>query len=298
MKTLLVFLGLGAAWPALAALQIFATVPEWGALAKEIGGDQVRVYTATHALQDPHRIEAKPSLLAQARRAQLLIATGADLEVGWLPLVQRESGNAAIQTGRSGYFEAASVVAMLDVPAVVDRAHGDVHPGGNPHIQLDPHRVLLVAAALSERMAAVDPDNANHYRTNHRRFAEQWQNAIARWEKLAQPLRGVPVVVQHASFTYLLDWLGMKQVATLEPKPGIEPGSAHLGEVLTRLQQQPARMVLRAAYQHEGPSQWLASKSGLPVVVLPFTVGASPASGNLFALFDATLQDLLKALKP
>ena len=124
------FFGLTAA-VAHADLAIFATVPEWGALAKEIGGDKVRVYTATNAFQDPHRIEARPSLLAQARQANLVVATGADLEGGWLPLVLRDSGNAAIQAGRPGYFEAAAQVRRLDVPTVVDRAHGDVHAAGN-----------------------------------------------------------------------------------------------------------------------------------------------------------------------
>lgn len=286
------------ATPALADLNVFATVPEWAALAREIGGDKVKVYAATHALQDPHRIEARPSLLAQARRAQLVIATGADLEAGWLPLVLRDSGNAAIQIGQPGYFEAAGVVSRLEVPATVDRAQGDVHPGGNPHIQLDPQRVLKVGEALAERLATLDAANAAAYRAGYRAFADKWQAAMQRWEKQAQPLRGVPVVVQHGSFTYLIHWLGMKQVATLEPKPGVEPSSGHLGEVLARLQQQPARLILRAAYQHDGASQWLASRAGLPVVVLPFTVGGSPEAGDLFALFDDTLQRLLKGLKP
>lgn len=297
LRWIVLSLGLLAA-PACAALNVFATVPEWAALAKEIGGDRVSVYAATHALQDPHRIEARPSLLAKARRAQLVIATGAELEVGWLPLVLRDSGNAAIQIGQPGYFEAAEVVSRLEVPATVDRSHGDVHPGGNPHIQLDPHRVLKVGEALAERMVAVDSANAAAYRAGYRAFAEKWQAAVLRWEKQAQPLQGVPVVVQHGSFTYLIHWLGMKQVATLEPKPGIEPSSGQLGEVLGRLKQQPARLILRAAYQHEGPSQWLASRAGLPVVVLPFTVGGSPEAGDLFALFDDTLQRLLKGLKP
>ncbi|HZX32478.1 MAG TPA: zinc ABC transporter substrate-binding protein, partial [Rhodocyclaceae bacterium] len=125
MKRLLAALSLLlSAWPALAAVNVFATLPEWGALAQEIGGDKVKVFTATHALQDPHRIEARPSLLAQARRAQLVVATGADLEIGWLPLAVRDSGNPAIQPGQPGYFEAAQYVQRLEVPAVVDRVHG------------------------------------------------------------------------------------------------------------------------------------------------------------------------------
>ena len=160
IKLLMTILLAAASVPALAALQVFATVPEWGALAREIGGDKVSVFTATTGLQDPHRIEARPSLLAQARRADLVVATGADLEVGWLPLVVRDSGNANIQPGRPGYFEAARYVTMLDVPAVLDRSRGDIHAAGNPHIQLDPRNLFRIGEALAARLGELDPPNA------------------------------------------------------------------------------------------------------------------------------------------
>lgn len=284
-----------AALPAWAALNIFATVPEWGALAKEIGGDKVSVYSATTALQDPHRIEAKPSLLAQARRAQLLVATGAELEIGWLPLVIRDSGNSAIQSGRPGYFEAASAVAMRDVPKVLDRAHGDVHASGNPHLHLDPRNIQKVGEALMGRMAELDPANAEAYRANFKAFAGKWQAAIVRWETEAASLRGMPVLVHHNSFVYLSAWLGLKEMGALEPKPGVEPSSGHLSSLLERQKTAPARMILRAAYQSEGPSQWLSGKAGIPAVMLAFTVGGTPEAGSLFGLFDDTINRLLKA---
>lgn len=286
-----------ASLPAWANLNIFATVPEWGALAKEIGGDKVRVYTATNAFQDPHRIEAKPSLLAQARQANLLVAAGADLEIGWLPLVQRDSGNPAIQSGQPGYFEAASSVNRLEVPASVDRAQGDVHPAGNPHIHLDPRNVLKVGEALAKRMAELDAANAAAYQSGFSVFSGKWQAALARWEKEAAPLKGVPVFVHHQSFVYLTHWLGMREVGALEPKPGIEPTSSHLNSLLARQQATPAKMILRTAYQQEGPSQWLAGKTGLPAVMLPYTVGGTPEARDLFGLFDDTLQRLLKGLR-
>ena len=281
--------------PALANLNIFATVPEWGALAKEIGGEKVSIYTATTALQDPHRIEAKPSLLAQARRAQLVVATGAELEIGWLPLVIRDSGNSTIQSGRPGYFEAASQVAMREVPQVLDRANGDVHAGGNPHLQLDPHNIQKVGEALTARMSEIDAANAEFYRANFKAFASKWQAAMARWEKEAAPLRGLPVLVHHSSFVYLSAWLGLKELGSLEPKPGVEPSSGHLSALLERQKSTPARMVLRAAYQNDGPSQWISGKAGVPAVLLPFTVGGTAEAGNLFGLFDDTIQRLLKA---
>ena len=280
-----------------ADLAVFATVPEWGALAQEIGGERVRVYTATNALQDSHRIEARPSLLAQARRAGLVVATGADLETGWLPLVLRDSGNAAIQPGRPGYFEAAAFVARLDVPQSLDRAHGDVHAAGNPHIHLDPRNVLKVAERLAARMAELDPAQAAAYGAGFQAFAGKWQAATARWEKEAAPLRGVPVLVHHNSFSYLFAWLGIVQAGTLEPKPGIEPTSGQLSSLLARQQARPARLVLRAAYQPDGPSQWIAGKAGIPAVMLPFTVGGTPEAKDLVGLFDDTLQRLLKGLR-
>jgi zinc/manganese transport system substrate-binding protein len=297
MKKFLLVLLLSLSLPALAAFNIFATVPEWAALAREIGGDQVKVYCATTAFQDPHRIDAKPSLLAQARSAQLVVAVGADLEVGWLPLVLRDSGNPAIQPGRPGYFEAAALVTRLEVPEVLDRAHGDVHAAGNPHIHLDPRNVLKVAEALSARLSELDVANAAAYQGRYKAFAEKWQAASKRWEKEALPLRGISVLAHHKSFVYLANWLGLKEVGMLEPKPGVEPSSSHLASLLTQQQTKPARMVLRTAYQPEGPSRWIAEKAAIPAVLLPYTVGGSAEAGNLFGLFDDSIQRLLKGLR-
>ncbi|HET7775296.1 MAG TPA: zinc ABC transporter substrate-binding protein [Azospira sp.] len=297
MQRLFVLLLLAFTLPAQAALNVLATVPEWAALVKEIGGDKVNVVSATTGLQDPHRIEAKPSLIARGRNAQLLVATGAELEVGWLPLVQRESGNPAIQSGQPGYFEAARHVALRDVPAALDRAHGDVHAGGNPHIQLDPRHYLKIGEALAERLAQLDPAQAAAYRAGYRSFAERWQVALARWEARAAPLKGVPVLVQHDAFPYLNAWLGLKQAGVLEPKPGLEPSSGYLAEVLARQKASPARMVLRPAYQYDAPSRWIADKAGIPAVVLPFTVGGDAEAKDLFSLFDDTVERLLAGLK-
>jgi zinc/manganese transport system substrate-binding protein len=280
--------------PARADLSVFATVPEWGALVQELGGDKVKVYTATNALQDAHHVEAKPSLIARARGADLVVATGAELEIGWLPLVLRQAGNAKVQPGRAGYFEAASFVPLLGKPARLDRAEGDVHPQGDPHIQADARNIARVAAPLAARLAELDPPNAAHYQARFKAFSERWSAALARWEREAAPLKGVPVVVQHKAFTYLIDWIGLKEVAALEPKPGLEPTTAHLSAVLETLQRTPAKMVLRAAYQGDRASQWIAERAKLKAVVLPFTVGGTEGAKDLFGLFDDTIQRLLK----
>ena len=286
------------AWisPARADLNVFATVPEWGALVQELGGDKVRVYTATNALQDPHHVEAKPSLIARARSADLVVATGAELEIGWLPLILQQAGNPKVQPGRPGYFEAATHVALLGKPTRLDRAEGDVHPQGDPHIQTDARNIARIAAPLAAKMAELDPPNAALYQARLKTFSERWSAAVARWEREAAPLKGVPIVVQHKAFTYLIDWLGMKEVAALEPKPGLEPTTAHLASVLETLQKTPAKMVLRAAYQGDRASQWVAERGKVKAVALPFTVGGDDGAKDLFGLFDDTIQRLLKGI--
>jgi zinc/manganese transport system substrate-binding protein len=295
---------IAAAWiaalaaPAQAAIRIVACEPEWGALTQELAGALASVYVATNALQDPHQIQAKPSLIAAVRNADLLVCTGAELEIGWLPILQRQSGNPAIQSGKPGLFEAADQVQKLEVPTKLDRADGDVHAAGNPHIQTDPRNIARVADALAQRLAQVDPSNAGAYAQRRADFAARWLAATQRWERDAAPLKGIAIVVQHRGFPYLERWLGLTQVASLEPKPGVEPSSGHLNEVLAQLQRQPARMILRAAYNDGRGSEWLAQRSKLPVVVLPFTVGGSDAAKDLFGLFDDTVARLLKANQP
>lgn len=298
MKKFFVVLGMlaGLCAPLHAAtLEVFACEPEWGALTRELGGAEVSVYVATTALQDPHRIEARPSLLAKARRAELLVCTGGDLEIGWLPMVLQQAGNAAIQPGRPGYFEAVNYVQRLEIPATLDRAAGDIHAGGNPHIHTDPRNISRVASALAQRLAEIDPGHAAYYQARHLDFATRWEVAIQRWEKQAAPLREVPIVVHHKTFAYLENWLGLKEVAQLEAKPGIEPSGAHLTKLLAELQRQPAKMVIRTAYDSARASKWLVERTQIREVVLPYTVGGSDKAKDLFGLFDDTVQRLVDA---
>jgi len=285
------------ALPSVAALNILACEPEWGALAQELGGDNVSIYNATNAFQDPHHVQAKPSLLARARNADMVVCTGSQLEIGWLPILQQQAGNPKVQAGQPGYFEAAQSVRMLEVPSSVDRSLGDVHPGGNPHIQTDPRNIGLVAAALAKRLVEVDPANGAYYQRNYKAFAERWQAAILNWEKQAAPLKGMNIVVHHKAFVYLENWLGLRQIAALEPKPGVEPTAAHLSEVLAQLQRQPVKAIVRSVYNDGRGSEWLAERAKIPVVVLPFTVGGSERAKDLFGLFDDTVQRLLAALR-
>lgn len=295
-KTLYLLVLLLLSSPVHAALNVFACEPEWAALTQQLAGDKVSVYTATGALQDPHQVQARPSLIAKARRAQLVVCTGAELEVGWMPVVLREAGNSRILPGGTGYFEAAQHVTMLEVPTRLDRADGDVHAAGNPHIQTDARNFLPVADALSKRLIELDPDNGAYYQSRLAAFTQQWQAAIARWEKQAAPLKGIPIIVQHKGFPYLNNWLGLRDVAELEPKPGLEPSAAYLGQVLDQIKQHPARMVIRAAYQDARPSEWIASRANIPAIALPYTVGGNDSAKDLFALFDDSIARLIAGL--
>ncbi|MBK7665745.1 MAG: zinc ABC transporter substrate-binding protein [Sterolibacteriaceae bacterium] len=278
-----------------AALRVLACEPEWGALAQELGGSLVDVSVATNALQDPHQIQAKPSLIARARNADLVVCTGAELEIGWLPVLLQQSGNAKVQPGQPGNFAAADYVRKLDVPTQLDRSQGDVHAAGNPHIQTDPRAIAQVASALGTRLQQVDPAHASQYAQRQADFMQRWQQAIARWTAQAAPLKGAPVVSQHKAFVYLYDWLGLKEVAVLEPKPGVEPTAGHLQQVLSTLKDVPVRMVLYAAYQDPRSSEWLSKNAGMAAVKMPFTVGGTDGAADLFGLFDDTIARLLAA---
>jgi len=283
--------------PAQAALKVLATTPDWGALTTELGGERVNVYVATTALQDVHRVEAKPSLVARARTADLVVATGADLEVGWLPVLIQESGNSRIKPGAPGYFEAAAVLPMLEVPAKLDRAMGDIHPQGNPHVQLDPHNIAAVAHALSARLIALEPDQAAFYTARGKDFEARWTAATQRWEASAAPLKGVHVVIMHRDQAYLCHWLGLTEVASIEPKPGLPPTASYLAELVGKLTSAPPKLILLNAYNDAKAADWLAARVHVPAVVLPFSVGGSPEAKDLFGLFDDTLNKLLKAVQ-
>jgi zinc/manganese transport system substrate-binding protein len=276
---------------------VFACEPEWSALAAEIGGDRVEAGSATHALQDPHYVQARPSLIAEVRNADLVVCSGAQLEIGWLPLLLSKANNPRVLPGKDGFIEASSLVRRLDVPDSVDRAQGDMHPQGNPHIQTNPHNIGPVARALGQRMAQLDPEHAAHYESRVASFLERWSAAIAGWEERARPLRGSRVVCHHKSWVYLEDWLGLVEVGTLEPVPGIPPTAAHLSALLAELgtDGQGADLIIRSPFQSPKPSEWLQERTGIPAVMLPLTVGGSDGAHDLFGLFEDIIDRLLAA---
>jgi zinc/manganese transport system substrate-binding protein len=285
------------ATPAFANLNVFACEPEWGALSTEIGGDKVSVTVATTGQQDPHQIQARPGLIARARNADITVCSGAELEIGWLPQILAQTSNQKIRPGAPGAFDAASFVHLVDVPARFDRAEGDIHSQGNPHIQTSPANILAVAKPLADRFAQLDPGNAQYYQSRLADFTTRWQAAMAKWQQQAAPLKGVPIAVEHLSWTYMENWLGLRRVVALEPKPGVPPSAGYLAQVVDTLQKDPVKMVIRAAYEDDRPSKFISDKMHVPAVVLPFTVGGTDAAKNLFTLYDDTISRLLAAAK-
>ncbi|NPU92351.1 MAG: zinc ABC transporter solute-binding protein [Gammaproteobacteria bacterium] len=290
MRLLIVFVLLLAPASSFAKLQIFACEPEWAALSAALAGEQADTFTATTALQDPHHIEARPSLIARMRNADLVVCSGAELETGWLPLLLRTSANPKVQLNQPGYFEAAMQVERLDIPAQLDRSAGDVHSQGNPHVHLDPHRLLKIGAALSARLQAIDADNADKYRQRLQQWNADFSRAIAQWEQQAAGLRGKKVVVYHDNWKYLVEWLQLKQIATIEPRPGIPPSGADQKRLLEKLAADKPAAILVAAFENAKAAHWLGEKMQVPVIVLPFTAGGDEQSADLPALFTRTLQ--------
>jgi zinc/manganese transport system substrate-binding protein len=254
------------------AMNVFVCEPEWASLVQEIAGDTAETTIATTAFQDPHRLQARPSLIAAVRRTDLIVCTGADLEIGWLPLLLRRAGNAAIQPGNPGHFLAADFVRRIEIPASIDRAQGDVHPQGNPHIHLHPRNVERVAEALADRLGNIDPANDDLYEARLHDFLHRWGEARDGWEERAASLEGMRLA--------------------LEPKPGIPASGAQLAALLEQLTPNPPVGVIRTPYENEKPSQWLSDRLQIPQIMLPFTIGGSTDSVDLFSLYDETIRML------
>lgn len=255
----------GASRTAHADLDVVATVPDLAAITKEIGGAKVKVTALSLPTQDPHFVDAKPSLVLQLNKADLLVAVGLELEVGWLPALQTQARNPAILASGSGYLECAGAVQVRDAE-IADRSKGDVHPGGNPHYLYDPRQAARCAEAIADKLVALDPGNAKVYRKNLATFLAALDQARTRWEQAMAPHKGKPVISYHRSMTYLVDWLGFDEIATLEPKPGVPPTSKHVAAVLARGKQAGAKVVLQESFYPDKTGSLVAKKLGGKVV--------------------------------
>lgn len=293
MYAALLAITLGAILPLSAAAQtpvrVLACEPEWAALAEEIGGNDVVVHSATHGRQDAHHIRARPSLIAKVRRADILFCSGAELEVGWLPVLMQRGARRIVQPGQPGHIMAADHVEMLERPEVVDRSLGDIHPSGNPHVHLDPRNIAILAEILANRLVHIDPSRSDAYLERLASFQARWTSAMAGWHERAEHMRGMKVIVHHKAWPYLLHWSGLERVASLERVSGIPPTASHLAQVFEQARNSGTKAIIRAPFEPVDASNWLFKKTAIPVVELPFTVGGHPEAKDLFSLFDVTL---------
>lgn len=288
----------GAVCAPASAFTVFACEPEWAVLTRVLMPDAT-VHTATHSRQDPHHIEARPALIAQLRSADLAVCTGASLESGWLPALQQRAGNAKVQDGAQGMFYAASQVELIDAQpgAGGNPFAGDIHAEGNPHVHADPRNLVKISSRLAERLQTLVPAEAQQIRQRQSQFETAWSQRIGEWEKRAAPLRGQMVAAQHTAFGYLWKWLGLKQIADLEPKPGMAPTPGHLQGLLSILQAQPPLAIVTAGYQDQRAGRWLVSQldSKVPLISLPATVDDERTPDALAQWYEQLINSLMKA---
>lgn len=289
--------GPGSTGEAQARLNIFTCEPEWAALARVIAPDAV-IFSATHARQDPHEIEARPALISALRRADLAICTGLSLEAGWLPMLQNRAGNAKVLPGSQGMLFVGEAMPLLaDAHHHPERGKGHVHAEGNPHFQLDPRLLPSVARRLAQRLGAVDPARADVYRERYDQWSAAWQLRIETWQHAAKPLFGQAVIAEHSSFAYLFRWLDLYQSADLEPVPGVPPSITHLQALLQRARDDPPMAIAQTLYQDPQSGRWLAQRLAVPLLTLPSTVTQDGETRTLEGLFDHLVRSLLDAYR-
>ena len=281
-----------------APLNVVATTPDLGALAREIGGVAVDVKALAKPTEDPHFVDAKPSHIVTLNRADVLIEGGAELELGWLPPLLESARNPKIASGAPGRIIASHGITMIEIPATFDRSRGDVHALGNPHYLLDPLNVKIVAAEIADHLAAVAPQSAALFRSNLATFNTRLDAKLAEWQRALAPYRGAKIVTYHRDFVYLAQRFGLLVAETLEPKPGIAPSPAHLAKVITTMKAEGARVIMVQPYQNRRTAETVARQTGAVVLDIPQQPGARPNTNTYFELMDYMVGSLANALKP
>ena len=294
MKRVLVALALLMTGAAQAKTSVVATVADLGAIAREVGGEQVDVKVLALPTQDPHYVDAKPSLIIELSRADLLLANGMELEVGWLPTLQLSARNPKVQVGNAGYLDCATLITPREVPmSKIDRSMGDIHPGGNPHYTKDPRNALPIAAGIARKLSELDPAHAATYQANLARFQADLKARIARWEQQLAPYKNTPVVTYHKSWIYFTEWAGLNEVAFLEPKPGIQPNPTHIVNVMGVIKSRNVPVLLQEQWYSSATGELLARNTGATLVrVLGMTPDGKTYGEYMGEVVDAVARAL------
>ena len=273
--------------------KVVTSIETFAALARAVGGDKISVESLSRGYQDPHFVEAKPSLLVTLAQADLVVYVGLDLEIGWLPPLVVNSRNPKIQVGAKGNLDASTAITVLDVPGgPVTRAQGDIHPLGNPHYWIPPVNALRVAKLIADRLAQIDPADALSFEAGLKAFAETLKARAPEWSAMAAPLKGMRIVTYHQSFSYVSHWLGLDEVGYIEDKPGIPPDPQHLAQLIQTMRAKSVRAVLVESYYNRGTANMVADKAGAKVLTMPSDVGATPEIKTYPDLVDAVLKKL------
>ncbi|MFH0977397.1 MAG: zinc ABC transporter substrate-binding protein [Spirochaetota bacterium] len=275
-------------------IRIAAAYPYIADVAAKIGGDRVKADALAPGNWDPHFVPAKPSLIAKLRNADLLIANGAELEIGWLPPVVRESRNAKIMQGAKGFLDLSDHIKLIDIPVNISRAKGDVHPSGNPHFCLDPANILLISKAVSDKLCEIDPAGAEYYKANQIKFSGIWNSKMIEWDKAMAPLKGSRVVQYHKIYDYFFKRYGMQSAGELEPLPGISPSSGHIARIIETIKAEKIRYIFNDVYHSTNPAELVAGKTGARVLVIPHDVGAVKEARDVVSLFDEIVRRITK----
>jgi zinc/manganese transport system substrate-binding protein len=290
--------GLGCSTNAYAALNVVTSTQDLAAIVKEVGGDKVTVESLARGYQDPHFVEAKPSFILKLNKADLLVAVGRELEIGWLPPLITQSRNSKIAPGARGYLDASQTAKILDIPTgQITRAMGDVHPQGNPHFWLDPENGRRVGKAVQEKLSELDSANAGYFQQRFADFDRRLTDATKRWKAAMAPYKGVKVVTYHRSWPNFADAFGIDVVGYVEPKPGIPPSPAHTLDLEQEMKRQNVKIVLVEPYFDSKTPNAIGRDTGAKVLVMPPSVGGVKEVNDYFQLFDYDINLLVNTIK-
>lgn len=285
---------------AFARINVVASVPDLASIAKEIGRDKVSVKSIAKGYQNPHYVDAKPSYVLDLNKADLLIYMGLDLEVGWLPILVTGARNSNINSpGSNGRLDASTLIPVkLDVPKVrIDRSMGDIHPGGNPHFMLNPRYATIVAKGIADKLSQLDPENSASYESNLVHFTNRMETKIKKWRDMLAPYQGTKVLTYHKTWTYFIDWAGLQEAGTIEPKPGIPPSPKYMAYIIKLARSSDIKLVISSSYAPKKDPKSIADKANIPFISLPSQVGAEKTITIYTELIDSIISKLISALK-
>jgi zinc/manganese transport system substrate-binding protein len=287
----------GMVLPAQAKLNVVATTPELANFAKEVGGDLISVKAMAKPAEDPHFVDPKPSHVVTLNRADALIEGGLTLEVGWLPPLIANARNAKIEIGQPGYINASTGVARLEVPDVLTRKRGDIHPLGNPHCFVDPVNAGIAAANIADALAKLDPKSADVYKANLQKFQARLDAKTKEWQQTLAPCKGAKIVTYHKDWVYFFERFGLDELDTLEPLPGIPPSPAHLAEVIEKMRSSGAKIIIIEPFHNAKTAETVASHVNGKVLMLPQQPGAIKGTETYIALMDYLVKTTAAALR-